>query len=183
MMNDIIDINWLFQSYYHDNPHLRRIVIDHSKEVAKKAIDIVNKKKLKLDKKDVYCAAMLHDIGVVKCDAKDIYAHGSLPYLRHGLEGKKILENHHLHTYAKVCERHTGAGLTKKEIIENNLPLPPIDMLPISLLEKLICYSDKFFSKSKDLHREKPIDEVMEQMKRYGEEPYLRFLALHRLFG
>ena len=50
--------------------------------------------------------------------------------------------------HARVCERHTGAGLTKREIIEQELPLPQQDFLPETTEEKLICYADKFFSKT-----------------------------------
>ena len=50
-----------------------------------------------------------------------------------------------MHVFAK---RHTGAGLTKKEIIEQELPLPQQDFLPETTEEKLICYADKFFSKT-----------------------------------
>lgn len=181
-MRDIHDINWLFNHYYKDNPELLRVVLLHSKMVAKKALDIVEKKKLPLDKKTVYIAAMLHDIGVIKCQAPDIKAHGDLPYLCHGIEGKKILENHGLYSFARICERHTGSGLTCEEIIKNNLPLPHQDLLPETLLEKLICYADKFFSKSGSLTKEKSIQQIENEMKKHGEESYSRFLELHRLF-
>ena len=32
--------------------------------------------------------------------------------------------------------------------ISNNLPLPPKDMVPISIEEKIICVADKYHSKS-----------------------------------
>lgn len=182
-MKGLADINWLFHKYYGDNPKLRRIVTLHSEQVAKKALEINKKKKLKLNPMDVYCAAILHDIGVVKCQAADIHAKGHLPYLQHGIEGKKILLKHGLYQYASVCETHTGAGISKKEITEKNLPLPQKNMLPSTLLEKLICYSDKFFSKGGDLTREKSVEDIMVQMKKYGEDSYQRFMKLHELFG
>lgn len=181
-MPRISDINWIFNRYYSDNPYLKRIVTVHSVQVAKKALDIRHKLNLDLDPRDVYCAAMLHDIGVVKCYAPDIGAHGSLPYLQHGTEGKKILLENGLITYADICETHTGSGITCDEIIKNNLPLPPRDFLPKTLLEKLICYSDKFFSKSGTLTKEKTIEEITSQMKKLGEGSLNRFLSLHSLF-
>lgn len=181
-MSKVADINWLFYHYYGDNPALRRIVTIHSEQVAKKALNIAREKKLPLDPKDIYIAALLHDIGVVKCKAEDIHAFGNHPYLQHGIEGRKILEKHGLHKYANICVTHTGAGITAKEIKKNNLPLPEKDMLPTTLLEKLICYADKFYSKSHDLTKEKTIEEVISQMKKYGADSLDRFMALHSIF-
>lgn len=182
-MAGIKDINWLFDKYYSDNPELRRIVTVHSEQVAKKALLIARDLKLKLDEKDIYCAAMLHDIGVVKCKAPDIYAFGESPYICHGIEGKKILESHGLYQYANVCDSHTGSGITARQIISNNLSLPVKNYLPKSLLEKLICYADKFYSKGKNLTEEKSLGEVLQQMKRHGDDSLKRFNKLHKLFS
>lgn len=182
-MSGISDINWIFKKYYGDNPQLMRIVSIHSEKVAEKALEICEKKNLPLDPKDIYCAALLHDIGVVKCNAPEIFAFGTLPYIQHGIEGKKILEKHGLFKYASVCLTHTGAGLTSKEIKDKNLPLPPIDMLPKTLLDKLICYADKFYSKGKNLTHEKSFEEICDQMKKYGNDSLKRFLELHSLFS
>ena len=182
-MGKINDINWLFNKYYGENPELRRIVTVHSEEVAKKALEICKRKNLDLNEEDVYCAAMLHDIGVVKCNAPDIHAYGELPYIKHGIEGGKILRENGLSRWSSICETHTGAGISKEEVKNQNLPLPNIDMLPETILEKLICYADKFFSKSHDLKREKTVEEIMSQMSRHGEDSLARFLELHSLFS
>ena len=182
-MAAISDINWIYKKYYQDNPELLRIVLTHSEQVAKKALKICRNKKLPLDHKEVFCAAMLHDVGVVKCNAPDICAYGALPYLQHGIEGSKILKENGLEQFASICSTHTGAGITAENIKKNNLPLPAEDFIPVSLLEKLICYSDKFFSKSHDLKKEKPLEEIITQMKRFGDDSYERFMELHRLFG
>lgn len=125
---------------------------------------------------------MLHDIGVVRCDAPSIYCYGSLPYICHGVEGRRMLDELALPRHALVCERHTGSGLSCDDIIRQNLPLPHRDMLPISLEEKLICYADKFFSKSGNLTQEKPLEKVIGQMKSFGEDSFNRFMQLHSLF-
>lgn len=182
-MSNLLDINFLYNKYYKGQDKLRATVMIHSDQVARKALRILKEKKLSLDPRDVFCAAMLHDIGVVMCDAPGIHAHGFLPYLQHGIEGKKILEENGLASIANVCARHTGAGITKSEIIKNNLPLPPQDFIPETLLEKLICYSDKFFSKSHDLKKEKTIDEVIAQMEKFGPDSLDRFMELHKLFA
>ena len=63
------------------------------------------------------------------------------------------------------------------------MPLP-LDrtFTPETLLERLICYADKFYSKSGSLD-EKPLSKVMVQMARFGPESYARFQALHREFS
>ena len=95
-----------------------------------------------------------------------------------------MLAEEGLFRHARVCERHTGSGLTAEEISEQTLPLPPRDMLPESIEEKIICYADKFYSKNPDnLTRQKSIDEVLKDMERHGEEPLRRFLDLHKLFS
>mgnify|MGYP004420939777 CR=1 FL=1 len=48
---------------------------------------------------------------------------------------------------ARVCERHTGTGLTDEVIKQRQLPLPAGDYRPETLEEQLICYADKFYSK------------------------------------
>lgn len=179
----IPDVNFLFYKYYKDNPELRHIVSLHSEMVAKKALDICKRKKLPLDHKEVYCAAKLHDIGVVKCSAPGIHAKGDLPYICHGVEGEKILEKHHMFKYSGICSRHTGSGITKEEILRNNLPLPAKNYLPKTLMEKLICYADKFYSKSGDLTKEKSLEQIMNQMRSFGKESLDRFLELHKNFN
>lgn len=182
-MHGLSDINWLFHKYYSDNPELRRIVTVHSEQVAKKALTIRESKKIDLDPKIIYSAALLHDIGVVKCHAPAIHSLGVLPYLQHGIEGKKILDENGLDFFSSICLKHTGAGISIQDIEKYNLPLPKIDMVPSTVLEKLICYSDKFYSKSSNLNREKPLEQVINQIVKFGPESISRFLELHRLFG
>lgn len=176
------EINCLFEKYYQNNEKLLAITFRHSELVARKALEIATRKNLEIDEDFVYSASMLHDIGVVKCHAPSIYCYGNAPYICHGIEGGFLLREEGLPTHALVCERHTGSGLTKEEIKLNNLPLPPQDFLPISLEEKLICYADKFFSKSGDIEREKTFDEVLKSMSKFGPEALNRFKNLATLF-
>lgn len=84
--------------------------------------------------------------------------------------------------WARVAERHTGSGLTAAEISEGGLPLPAVDLLPESLLEKLVCYADKFYSKSGDMKRKTP-ERVMAEMKRFGAASVQRFEELQAIFS
>lgn len=177
---DIID------RYYKPGP-LRDILLIHSCLVRDKALECAAIHTAKtgtvLDTRFISEAAMLHDIGIFRCDAPDICCFGELPYICHGIEGSRILQQDGFPRHALVCERHTGSGLSRADIETQHLPLPHRDMLPISLEEKAICYADKFFSKSGDIRRIKPLDKVIKSMERHGPDTLNRFLDMHRLFS
>lgn len=162
---------------------LFELVLTHSGAVARKALQCLHERGIKADEKFVYEAALLHDIGVVRTNAPGIHCHGELPYIAHGIAGREILEAEGLPRHALVCERHTGAGLTVDDIERQSLPLPHRDMTPRSVEERVICYADKFFSKSAEPEKEKPIDEVIESMRRHGQGTLDRFMDLHAEFG
>lgn len=179
----MLDIDWIFSLFYSDNPQLLATVLTHSQCVARKALECAKQRKLEVDLDFIKEAAMLHDIGVVECNAPTIYCYGEKPYICHGIEGRNMLDNLGLPRHALVCERHTGSGLSCDDIIRQQLPLPHRDMLPLSTEEKLICYADKFFSKSGNLTQEKSLEKVVSQMKAFGEDSLRRFMKLHTEFG
>ena len=125
---------------------------------------------------------MLHDIGIFKCDAAGIQCFGTEPYICHGRIGAELLRSEGFPRHARVCERHTGAGITKAQIIAQNLPLPQQDFLPETMEEKVICYADKFFSKT-HLDREKSIEQAEMSLSKFGEEGVLRFREREKCFG
>ena len=177
------DVERIIDRYYNDNSRLRTILTVHSRLVADKALRCMKRSGLEADLQFVEEAAMLHDIGIFRCDAPDICCYGDRPYICHGIEGRAILEAEGLPRHALVCERHTGAGLTVEDIVRQNLPLPHRDMTPQSIEEKVICYADKFYSKSGDIRKEKPIEKVIASMARHGEDTLRRFMELHKMFG
>ncbi len=124
---------------------------------------------------------MLHDIGIFKCDAAGIQCFGTEPYICHGRIGAELLRSEGFPRHARVCERHTGAGITKAQIIAQNLPLPQQDFLPETMEEKVICYADKFFSKT-HLDREKTIEQAEKSLSKFGEEGVLRFREWEKCF-
>lgn len=170
--------------YYSDNKELLQLLLIHSRKVAQKALQIAgNSGRTDLDLKFVEESAMLHDIGIFRCNAPGIYCYGTKPYICHGEEGRMILEAENLPRHALVCERHTGSGLTAEEIANSGLPLPHRDMLPLSPEEKLVCLADKFYSKSGDPAQEKTIENIMRSMQKFGDAPLRRFAELCREFG
>ncbi len=218
--------------YGEADSELKDLLIIHSRAVADKALRICNQHpELEIDCKFVETAAMLHDIGIIQCDAPGIHCHGERPYIQHGLAGEEMLMNLSsrrvleesrerreerdsqenileerefrgkskdksggrndflidnedyslLQKIGRVCSHHTGAGITKEEIAEQQLPLPLQDFMPETLEEKVICYADKFFSKTRP-KEEKSLEHVERSLSKFGEGSLKRFREWHELF-
>lgn len=172
----------IIDKYYPEANQLRDILITHSRLVMQRALKICDAHpELAMDRRFIEEAAMLHDIGIFRCDAAGIFCYGTEPYIRHGVIGAEIMRTEGFPRHARVCERHTGAGLTKEEIIRQNLPLPHQDFLPETLEEKLICYADKFYSKTHP-EREKSFEKAKKSIAKFGDDSLQRFLNMHKLF-
>ncbi|MEN2995137.1 MAG: HD domain-containing protein [Thermodesulfovibrio sp.] len=164
----------IIKKYYNPQTLAFIILVNHSYKVAEKALKIAEK--LEVDRQFIYEASMLHDIGIFMTNTPKFDCHGSYPYIAHGYLGRQLLEKEGFPKHALVCERHTGVGITKEEIIKKNLPLPHRDMVPITLEEKIIAYADKFFSKESDGSvRIRTVDEIIEDLSRYGEDKVKTF--------
>ena len=178
----MLDCIKILEKYYSRGSELYNLLIAHSQQVANFALEIAHRNpQLNIDCDFVFEAAMLHDIGVFKTHAPSIHCVGDMPYICHGIIGREILEAEGLPRHALVCEHHTGSGLTIDEIIAQELPLPHRDMLPSTIEEKLVCYADKFFSKSGTM-QQKPLDRVRASMVRHSANSLTRFDELHDLF-
>ena len=174
----------LIDKYYKDHPKARNILITHSELVAKKAVQIAKRLNLTEDQqKFIYEASMLHDIGIFLTKAPEIYCTGTYPYICHGYLGRDILVAEGYPKHAKVCERHTGTGIGKKEIAERSLPIPYRSMKPKSVEQKIITYADKFFSKDpKKIWKEKSVDKIREKLLKHGIDKVTKFDKWHTLF-
>lgn len=173
----------IIDKYYGGCGALRHILLTHSESVARRALQIASlHPELHIDTDFVREAAMLHDIGIIRVDAPGIECHGTEPYIRHGVCGAEMLRAEGLpESYARVCERHTGAGLTLDDITSQNLPLPHRDLQPETVEEKLICYADKFYSKTR-LDREKTYEQAEKSLAKFGGGTLARFRAMKELF-
>lgn len=179
------DFNHIYDLYYPQQTRRRYILEQHSMRVAEFACTINRVKALGLDHDLVYNAAMLHDIGIFLVYAPSIDCWGTQPYLRHGTLGADLLRYHGFpEGIALVAERHTGTGITPDDVRAAGLPMPEPTrcMMPLSTLERLICYADKFFSKSANLDR-KPLDRVIRSIERFGQPSLDRFYQLHHQFS
>ncbi|MDR1763752.1 MAG: HD domain-containing protein [Dysgonamonadaceae bacterium] len=177
----MIPVN-IIKKYCPEGSNAFRILVEHSFAVADKALYIAGlHPEMALDRAFIYEAAMLHDIGIVKTDAPEIYCFGSFPYICHGYLGSEILAAEGFSRHAFVCERHTGTGISLEEIESKNLPLPHREMRPVSLEEQLICFADKFYSKT-NLEKEKKPDKIRNGLQKYGEGAVEQFDAWLKLF-
>ena len=175
----------IIDKYYKDHHIARDILIRHSHAVATKAVAIAGYLGLKGKKLVfIYEAAILHDIGMYLTNAPEIGCYGELPYICHGYLGHNLLLKEGYKKHAKVCERHTGTGISKKEIIQRGLPIPERSMKPRSVEEKIICYADKFFSKNPDkLGVEKKPEKIIKKLRRHGEDKVIQFEEWHMAYN
>lgn len=201
----------LLHRYYPEDNALRRMLLHHSRQVCARALKIVERHpELGANRNLVEAGAMLHDIGIFLTDAPGIHCHGTAHYILHGSLGAQLLRNEakqlkkekqqaeqlneeqlqaiqlqeELHFYealARICERHTGTGLTRQTIIERGLPDPQKDLLPETIEEQIICYADKFYSKS-HLERERTIPQTLQSLEKFGDEGVEKFRHWTELF-
>ena len=192
--------------FYPNDTALRRLLILHSEKVRDKAFSILETARqnnsftglLSIDEQLVNDGALLHDIGIGRTYGPGIHCEGSEPYICHGIIGARMLRdlidgNHcsffsvepeRMEQIARICERHTGAGLSVRDIVNQNLPItPPRDLVPETLEEKLVCLADKFYSKSGDPSKEKDFERVKRSMMKFGADSTARFEELCRLFS
>ena len=201
----------LIHRYYPEDNALRRMLLHHSRQVCARALQIVERHpELGANRNLVEAGAMLHDIGIFLTDAPGIHCHGTAHYILHGSLGAQLLRNeaeqlkkqkqqaeqlkkeklqalqlqqalHFSEALARICERHTGTGLTRQTIIERGLPDPQQDLLPETIEEQIICYADKFYSKS-HLERERTIPQTLQSLEKFGDEGVEKFRHWTELF-
>ena len=158
----------IINKYYPENDELRQLLVKHSRQVADRCLQIAKKhKELPVDVQCLEEAAMLHDIGICRCDAPSIHCHGTEPYIRHGVLGGEMLRQEGFERHARVCERHTGTGLPGYE--------------PETLEEQIVCYADKFYSKSAPDHV-RSVLETAQSLEKFGHEGVKKFLAWSERF-
>ena len=179
MMNYLDIIN----EYYPSENDLRRILLTHSRSVADRCQKIAhNHPELRLDTEFLEEAAMLHDIGIFACNAPSIQCLGTEPYICHGLIGGRLLRDKGLVRHAQVCERHTGTGLSREQIQKQNLPLPLEGRYePDTLEEQVVCYADKFYSKT-HLDLERTVEQAARSLEKFGEAGLRRFFRWVDMF-
>lgn len=178
-----MDVNEIIDRYYPQDNELKDIYMTHARAVSDFALSLAHRHpELALDEQFIHEAAMLHDIGIFLTDAPRIHCHGTEQYLCHGYLGAQLLRSLGYERHARVCERHTGTGLTKEVILQNGWNLPARDLLPETLEEQLICFADKFFSKTKFLKHPRTFEQVVESMAKISTESVEKVQEWARIF-
>ncbi len=182
----MVDYLGIIDKYCADNEQLKHTLLVHSRQVADRALSILSAhpdwvEQGLVDPAFVEEAAMLHDIGVVFCDASRIHCYGSHAYIEHGYLGAEVLRKEGLPRHAAVAERHTGTGISMEQILREQLPIPLQDYSPRNLEEQLICYADKFYSKTR-LGEDKPSSKIRLHLWKYGSDTVRRFDEMQALF-
>jgi uncharacterized protein len=180
MINPIEIIN----EFYTPNSKAYRITVRHGEQVARKSLEAAARvPHLNPDLRFIEEAAMLHDIAVFMTDSPELGCFGEHFYFCHGYLGRILLEKKGLPRHALVCERHVGVGMTAEDMKRQRIPLPLYDMVPVSIEEQIICYADKFFSKSGEAaFKEKSVKAVREGLERYGHDKAMKFQAWAEMF-
>ncbi|EDR21651.1 hypothetical protein, conserved [Entamoeba dispar SAW760] len=178
-----IDPFKILEKYYKELPIAKHILIEHGKSIYCKCEE-VNAKHLEyhINMEFIKEVAYLHDIGIFLVDSPQFGCNGKEPYIKHGILGANILRELGLEYHARVAERHTGSGIDPTQIVEQHLPLPTDRiLLPNTIEEKLLCYADKFFSKS---HLEDTLTHQMirEKLQKHGNDVIQRLDDLFKMF-
>ncbi len=138
-------------------------VIEHCKVVRKLAVKIADLTEADVDL--VSAGALLHDIGRSR-------THG----IDHGVEGVKIAKELKLpKPIVRIIERHIGAGISKQEAKELDLPLK--DYVPETIEEKIVAHADNLIIGGK----KGKVESIVEKMNREGHQIAAnKILELHR---
>ena len=180
-----IDVIEILGEYCDPESKLFDVLAQHGRRVAAKAIHAAKRvPHLSPDLDFIREASMLHDIGIIFTRAASLGCQGKHPYVCHGYLGRELLDGRGLKRHALVCERHLGVGLTAEDILQQGLPLPVRDMVPVSIEERIIAYADKFYSKTNGSEEgEKSVEAVKRGLLKFGPEKVQRFESWHRLLG
>lgn len=180
-----MDIEHIISEFYDPRSPVYNVLIEHGKDVAGLAVDIANNlADTNVDIDFIFEASMLHDIGICRVNLPELDCYGTHPYICHGYLGRELLEQQGLPKHGLVCERHVGVGITADDIKTHQLPLPVRDMTPVSIEEQIICYADKFFSKSKNgTNKKKSIKKIITQLETYGQDKATRFQSWIEMFN
>lgn len=124
-------------------------VFTHCQVVCDVAMQLIENHALKVDVDLVRAGCLLHDIGAYALvDAKGVLSYGA-SYMAHGIEGEAILRKEGFpEELCRIASHHTGTGISRQEVIDEKLPLPPADYLAETDEEQLVMYADKFHSKT-----------------------------------
>ena len=160
------------------------LIYTHCQIIEAIAMQLLDKNPIKdIDRNLVHVGCLLHDIG-----AYDVLEDGEFVQgVRHGIIGENILKSEGFsETIWRFASHHTGVGLTKKDVLDQKLPIPVADYTARTIEEKLVMYADKFHSKSNP-PSEAPyfcsFDWFHNSVQKFGVDKAAKFDTLAKLFG
>lgn len=146
MVPSVNDIQSLHKRYAFNDADFE-LVFGHCQIVNEIAQWCVNKNNLEVDEKLLEAACLLHDIGTYGL-LQD--ATGSKKfYPQHAILGATILKEEGMDDkIVEIVRTHVLLGLNKEDIEKQGWALPLKDFEPKTLEAKVLCYADRFHSKS-----------------------------------
>ncbi|HEU4966342.1 MAG TPA: HD domain-containing protein [Candidatus Saccharimonadales bacterium] len=159
------------------------LVFTHSTIVADIAAQLIARNTFTMDAELVRVGCLLHDIGVYALYDNKGNERIGLSYITHGIRGEEILKKEGFpEPIWRFASHHTGVGLSRRDVEEQNLPLPVADYVPHTIEERLIMYADKFHSKTSP-----PFFNTFEWYKQYvvrfGDDKATTFARMGHDFG
>ena len=126
--------------------------------------------------------ALVHDVGVYRLyDAAGRLDHAG--YIRHGLLGYGLLRDEGLpEAVCRFAVRHTGVGITREDVLRQELPLPPADYIAETPEETLVMYADKFHTKTAP-PAFLTAAAYAASVRRFGADKVAAFEAMRAVFG
>jgi len=165
---------------YAPTPADFELIFTHSMIICEIVKQIIITKKLSLQYDLIIAGSLLHDIGTYKL-LIDVKKFDTEKYITHSILGYNLLKQEGCaEEICRFAKNHTGVGITKEEIIEKNLPLPPKDYFAKTTEEKLVMYADKFHSKTPQFNSPQS---VRDHIQKYGDEKIQKFNDLEKMFG
>ena len=158
------------------------LVFTHCKIVWQITEQLIEKSNPDVDVTLIKAACLLHDIGVYHL----YLPNGEIDhanYILHGTHGDKILQEEGFdETIRRFASHHTGVGLSKQDVIDQNLPLVPADYLAETPEERLVMYADKFHTKTTP-PKFMTAKTYEAHIARFGGHKILAFKKLQKEFG
>lgn len=159
-----------------------KLVFTHCQIVWELAQQLIPKSKLPVDSELVKVGCLLHDIGVYRL----YLPNGEIDhanYIKHGTEGYQLLKEEGFdEQLCRFASNHTGVGLTKTDIIQSGLPIPPADYFAETPEEQLVMYADKFHTKSNP-PKLMTADTYATKLKEFGEDKVHLFREFQKQLG
>lgn len=164
-------------------PHLDGAVLEHCRIVSEIALWCADNVTEPVDRELLRAAALLHDVGSYPFFNEQGQADGQGFYPLHGILGAKIvLDEGYDPRIAQMIETHLLMGFSKSEIADTSVrhwALPMHDYQPKSLEAEILCYADRFHSKTPQFNS----FETLRTRLRKMPEQAAKFVAAGERFG